>query len=89
MTVPFSTADFSRISPTVHLQISAIIHQAVVEVSEKGTKAAASTAVETKATSAPMDPEDKVVFHANHPFIYLIRDNSTGSILFIGQMCKP
>ncbi len=89
MTVPFSNADFSRISPTVHLQISAIIHEAVIEVSEKGTKAAASTAVETKATSAPMDPEDKVVFHANHPFIYLIRDNSTGSILFIGQMCKP
>lgn len=89
MKAPFTgQADFSRMSPTP-LFISAIIHEAVVDVSEKGTKAAASTAVTTKATSVMIDPNDIIRFHANRPFIYLIRDQKTGSILFMGQMLKP
>jgi len=89
MKMPFiGQADFSRMSAS-NLSIGAIIHEAVVDVSEKGTKAAASTAVVSKATSAMIEPEDIVRFYANRPFIYIIRDQKTGSILFMGQMMQP
>jgi len=67
--------------------ISHVIHQAFVQVDEEGTEAAAATAVVMKAMSAgPMDiPE----FKADHPFIFLIQENSTGSILFIGKVVDP
>jgi serpin B len=83
------SAEFPRISPSVSMFLSAVIHEAVVEVSEKGTKAAASTAIIAKETSAYINPDENVIFHANHPFFYLIKDNNSGSILFIGQMLKP
>jgi serpin B len=82
-------ADFKRISesdPKLHL--GPIIHQSVIEVSEKGTKASASTAVTTKVETASA-PQDPIYFSANHPFIYLIRENKTGTILFMGQYLKP
>lgn len=87
LNAPFNDkADFSRITPEVALEIGAIIHEAVVEVSEKGTKAAASTAVITKATSTREPNEPQIItFHANRPFFYMIRDNATGSILFMGR----
>jgi len=78
-------ADFSGMDGTKHLFISAILHKAFVEVDEKGTEAAAATAAVMALSSAPMHPR----FNADHPFLFLIRDNTTGSILFMGRMVNP
>ena len=74
-------ADFSNISDT-SLLISRIIHSTFVEVNEEGTEAAAVTIVEMSTTSMPVRP----VFRVNRPFIYIIREQSTGVILFVGKM---
>jgi len=66
------------------LYIAAVIHKAFVDVNEEGTEAAAATAVEMKALSAP-----PLTFRADHPFIFLIRENLTGSILFLGRVIDP
>jgi serine protease inhibitor len=81
-------ADFSGMDGTTNLFISAVIHKAFVEVNEEGTEAAAATGVvwETKGIHIP---EESVVFRADHPFLFLIRDNRTGSILFLGRIVDP
>jgi serpin B len=71
-----------------NLHISAVIHKAYVDVSEEGTEAAAATAVVTKALTAAA-PTAPIVFRADHPFMFLIRDNRSGSILFIGRVTNP
>lgn len=76
-------ADFSPISD-VKLLISRIVHSTYVEVDEVGTEAAAVTIVEFETTSAPMNP----YFVANKPFLFLIREKSTGVILFAGKKGK-
>lgn len=76
-------ADFSGMTGTKDLYIGTVIHKAFVEVNEEGTEAAAATAVGMKLTSMP--PQ----FIANHPFLFLIRENSTGTILFIGRVADP
>jgi serpin B len=83
----FSTkADFSGMTGSRDLFISAVVHKAYVDVYEEGTEAAAATGVGMKLTSiAPPPP----VFRADHPFIFLIRDNQTGSILFLGRCANP
>ena len=68
------------------LYIGAVVHQAFVNVDEEGTEAAAATAVVMKARSAPPPIP---TFRADHPFIFLIRDNDTGSILLIGRVAHP
>jgi serpin B len=79
-------ADFSGMGwPKGELWISQIKHKAFVEVNEEGTEAAAATAVAMVATSLRNYP----VFRADHPFLFLIRDNQTGTILFIGRMVDP
>lgn len=79
-------ADFTGMGwPKGQLWISQIKHKAFCEVNEEGTEAAAATAVEIQKTSAPIYP----TFRADHPFLYLIRDNETGSILFMGRMVDP
>ena len=76
-------ADFSGMDGRRDLHISAAIHQAFVEVNEKGTEAAAATGIAVGVTSVgPM-------FVANHPFLFLIRDHVTGSILFLGRVMDP
>lgn len=67
------------------LSISQIKHKAFADVNEEGTEAAAATAVEMKVTCVPRYP----VFRADHPFIFIIRDSRTGSILFIGRLADP
>ena len=79
------TSDFSGIDGTRDLSISAILHKAFVEVDEKGTEAAAATAVLKTADSLPKYRK----FMADHPFVFLIRDNATGSVLFMGRMTQP
>ena len=81
-----TAADFSAISPQ-GLFISEVLHKAFIEVNEKGTEAAAATAVVMNPTSAriediPFIPE--VI--ANHPFAFLIRHRQSGLILFIGKV---
>jgi len=74
-------ADFSNIADE-NLFISRVLHNTYIEVTEEGTEAAAVTVVEIGYTSVPMIP----VFQVNKPFLFVIRENSTGVILFIGKM---
>ena len=88
MTDAFSSnANFSGINGKRDLFISAVIHKAYVDVNEEGTEAAAATAVTMKLTSVM--PSRIPVFRADHPFLFLIRDNHSGSILFIGRVMNP
>ncbi len=80
----FGDADFSGMTGKRDLFISKVIHKAFVDVNEEGTEAAAATAVVLlKGTSRPLS------FRADHPFIFLIRENKTKSILFIGRIVDP
>ncbi|MHB8108626.1 MAG: serpin family protein [Syntrophorhabdaceae bacterium] len=67
------------------LWISQIKHRAFVDVNEEGTEAAAVTAVEMETKSVDLSP----TFRADHPFLFIIRDNRSGSILFMGRMVNP
>ncbi len=80
-------ADFSGMTGRRDLFISAVIHQAYVDVNEEGTEAAAATGVVMKLTAAL--PEQTPVFRADHPFLFLIRDKAPGSILFLGRVMNP
>jgi serpin B len=80
-------ADFSKISDLQQLYISRVIHKTQVEVNEEGTEAAAVTAVEITTTSIHIYE----VMNVNKPYIFLIRERSTGVILFaakIGHVTK-
>ena len=91
MTLAFDDrkADFSRMSRGEGLYISAVVHKAFVDVNEEGTEAAAATGVVMMPTAAPVRPEEPPVFRADHPFLFLIRENQTGSILFMGRVVNP
>ncbi len=82
-------ADFSGIfeSPE-QLYIGMVIHKAFIEVNEEGTEAAAATAVGIRAT-AIREPKPPVLFKADRPFLFLIRDRKSGSILFAGRLSDP
>ena len=89
MTDAFSgNADFSGMNGRRDLAISAVIHKAYVDVNEEGTEAAAATAVTMRLTSMAPGPRPPV-FRADHPFLFLIRDNQSGSLLFIGRVMNP
>ncbi|XP_019640742.1 PREDICTED: leukocyte elastase inhibitor-like isoform X5 [Branchiostoma belcheri] len=79
-------ADFSGMSAAADLFISEVVHKAFVEVNEEGTEAAAATGVMMRARMMPRPP---MKFIADHPFIFLIRDNRSNSVLFFGKMQKP
>ena len=79
-------ADFTGTGWKVgELWISQIKHKAFVEVNEEGTEAAAATAVEMATKGMRYDP----IFRADHPFLFLIRENAKGTILFLGRMAEP
>jgi serpin B len=80
-------ADFSGISKSKGLMIDDVLHKAFVDVHEKGTEAAAATAVVVKPSEPP--PRPKATFRADHPFIFLIRETQTGTILFMGRVTDP
>jgi serpin B len=82
-------ADFSGMATAEPLFISEVIHKAYVDVNEEGTEAAAATAVAMLAGSAPPKPEEPVVFTADHPFVFLIRHNESGTVLFLGRVTNP
>jgi len=82
-----SAADFSRMTGHKNLYISAVIHQAFIDVNEKGSEAAAATAVIMNAKSMPLDMPE--VFRADRPFLFLIVHKAFGSILFLGRVANP
>ncbi len=84
----FPDADFTGMSPTGELYIGEVIHQTFIEVAEYGTEAAAATVVEMMVGSAPPTEQPKI-FNADHPFIFLIQQKSTGNILFMGRLTDP
>ena len=79
-------ADFSGMTGNRDLYISAVVHKAFVEVDEAGTEAAAATAVVMRATAMPLEPK---VVTVDRPFIFIIRDVQTGSVIFVGRMVNP
>jgi serpin B len=84
-----STADFSGMDGGgTGLFISAVFHKAFVDVNEEGTEAAAATGVMVELASAAV-PTEPPVFRADHPFIFMIRDNRNGSIMFMGRIRNP
>jgi serpin B len=88
MTDAFSgaKADFSGMTGNKDLHISEVIHKAFVSVDEAGTEAAAATAVIMRLTAMPMKPVD---VNIDRPFIFLIRDIETGTLLFTGRVMDP
>lgn len=91
MPLAFLNADFSGISGQNDIKISAVVHKAFVEVGEKGTEAAAATAVimEEITSVAPITVNPVKVFKADRPFIFMIRHNASGAILFMGVVNNP
>ena len=86
----FGKADFSGMNGVTsgndRLFISAVIHKAFVDVNETGTEAAAATGAVMRVGMAPQRPK---TFHADRPFVFLIRDMRSDNILFMGRVLKP
>ncbi|HEY8168200.1 MAG TPA: serpin family protein [Candidatus Limnocylindrales bacterium] len=81
-------ADFSGINRTGPLFISAVIHQANIDVDEKGTEAAAATAIGMDTGGGPSAIED-ISLRLDHPFLFFVRDVETGAVLFMGRVVDP
>jgi serpin B len=87
MTAAFTDlADFSRMTALVGLKIDAVEHVADLAVDEEGTIAAAATGVSVALAGAP---GTDVTFNANRPFLFFVRDSSTGAVLFAGRLTNP
>lgn len=84
-------ADFTGLSESAEAEgicITGAFHKAFIAVDENGTEAAAATGIAAGLASAA-PPQEVFDFRADHPFIYLIRDNRTGAILFMGRVTDP
>jgi serine protease inhibitor len=85
MGIAFSgSADFSNITDQ-GIFISRVLHQTFIKTDEEGTEAAAATVVEFEFTSMP----STTVVNVNRPFLYFIRETTTGTIVFMGQVSDP
>jgi len=80
-------ADFSGMDETGNLCIDQVFHKAFVAVDEKGTEAAAATAVVVMEASAMID--EYLTLEVNRPFLFMIRHNPSGTILFMGRVMDP
>jgi serpin B len=81
-------ADFTKITPPGGIYISRAIHQTFIDVQEEGTEAAAATIIEHIDGSSGGE-HVPTYFKADRPFLYVIKENSTGAIVFIGKVGKP
>lgn len=79
-------ADLTGMANVKDLHISGVVHKAWVKVTEEGTEAAAATGVTVGVTAAPAPPP---VFRADHPFLFLIYDEQTHTVLFLGRLVRP
>ena len=82
-------ADFSGIDGSKELYISKIFQQALVEVNEKGTRASAVTIMRYRMKDGHSNTPPPPVFRANRPFVFLLRDNPTNTILCMGRVARP
>ncbi|MGB3479823.1 MAG: serpin family protein [bacterium] len=82
-------ADFSGMTGGTDLFIKKVVHKAFGDVSEEGTEAAAATGVLMEGLTSVVEPTPPTVFRADRPFIFVIRDNHSGSVLFIGRLVDP
>ena len=94
MNTPFNpdTAQFPKFASAKYdnVYVSDVLHQATVAIDEKGTEASAATAIILAGTtSAIIDPPTPKVVVVDRPFLFVIRDNPTGSVLFVGQVVTP
>jgi serine protease inhibitor len=92
MPLAFSgAADFSGMTGKPDFTISAAIHKAFIDVNEQGTEAAAATAIVMRslAMRSPQPEPPPVVFRADHPFLFLIRQTKSGALLFMGRVDDP
>lgn len=80
-----ATADFSGMTSKEKLSIGSVVHNAVISVNEVGTEAAAATGVGMLKEGFRSNP----TFRADRPFLYLIRDRESGTVLFLGRMLTP
>ena len=80
-------ADLSRMTSERSI-VDQIVHKVFIEVNEKGTEAAAVTAIRMVPMSGSWPPPKKIIFRADHPFLYFIRDKTNSMILFSGQIIK-
>lgn len=83
-----SPKNFTKLfeDPLMDMYISRVIHQAMIEVDEKGTEAAAATVVEVGVTSLPVIP---TFIRLEKPFLFFIQEKHSGTILFMGKMENP
>jgi serpin B len=79
-------ADLSNITDQYDLLINEVTHQSFIETNEEGTEAAAATVVDIGLTSMP---PAALVFKMDHPFLYIIRETTTNSIVFMGRVADP
>lgn len=90
LALPFSAgADLSEVADSSvgrSLYVSSVFHKSFIEVNEEGTEAAAATAAVVALRSLPIGPLD---FEADHPFIFIIREDVTGVVLFTGHVLNP
>jgi serpin B len=82
-----NNADFSAISDIKPLFISFVVHKTAVIVDEQGTTASAATGIGVGSNACPAPPTPEV--RLDHPFFYAIRDDKTGTLLFLGKMMDP
>ena len=82
-----SAADFSGMTGTKDLFISEVLHKVFVSVDEQGTEAAAATG--TVIVEGSEMPVESFAVEVDHPFILLIRDTETGTVLFVGRVLDP
>ena len=78
-----------RLSRRLDLVISKVLHKALVDVNEEGTEAAAATAVIMVDPTAPRRAPFVPTFKADRPFLFLVRDTQSGTILFLGRVTNP
>lgn len=82
-------ADFSGMTGQRDLKIDLVVHKTFILVDESGTEAAAATGVAMGHTTSIRKEEEPIIVRIDSPFVYLIRDNKTGAILFMGRVTDP
>jgi serpin B len=83
------SADFSGINPRDPMHISFVIHQANIDVDEKGTEAAAATAVIGDTAGPGASAQKEIILRLDRPFLFFLRDVETGAVLFMGRVTDP
>ncbi|KAL5718089.1 hypothetical protein ACHQM5_011028 [Ranunculus cassubicifolius] len=85
-------AEFGEMVVGGGIKVHKVYHGSHIEVEEEGTRAAASTAIEMDecmSLGPPSPPKEVVDFVADHPFLYVVRDDKNGMILFMGHVLNP